>query len=75
MRERKLRNGVNWQGVLKQKGVTQGLGLLWYGVWTSTKWQQSKWGKNLTSGTICCDNRCHWCHSCRFQCYDRVSSI
>ena len=25
MRERKLRNGVNWKGTLKKKGVKQGL--------------------------------------------------
>ena len=28
VRERKLRNGVNWQGNFKQKGVKQGLGVL-----------------------------------------------
>jgi len=27
MREHKLGNGVNWQGVLKRKGVKQGLGV------------------------------------------------
>jgi hypothetical protein len=27
MRQRKLRNGVNWQQALKQKGVTQQLGV------------------------------------------------
>jgi len=29
MRERKLRIGVNWQGVLKLNGIKQGLGVLW----------------------------------------------
>ena len=28
MRERRLRNGVNWQGALKGKGIKQGLGVL-----------------------------------------------
>jgi len=33
MRDRKLRMGVNWQGVLKLKGVKQGLGVLWCHEW------------------------------------------
>jgi hypothetical protein len=42
MREYILRRGVNWQGALKQKGVKQmgvkeGLVVLSYRVWISTK--------------------------------------
>jgi hypothetical protein len=30
MRGHQLRSSVNWQGLLKQKGVKQGLGVLYY---------------------------------------------
>jgi len=28
MKRRKLKSGVNWQGVLKQKGIKQGVGVV-----------------------------------------------